>query len=192
MGSRCRVTWIGLSPPPLGEGSIGGCVLEGMICPRCAHECDRGEPNCSHCGCRLPRTGEPTDSSVEACDSAAMSGDGDPFTLPAVEALVRVARTRVIHLACGDRLVLGRTSESPVADLCGSNISWHHAEIYVNESGVFVRDTNSTNGTFIEGQRLSPSSPHQVKATTEVRLGMGDDRDPPVRLTIDVNERVGT
>ena len=54
-----------------------------------------------------------------------------------------------------------------------------------------MQDSNSTNGTFIEGQRLSPSSPHQVKATTEVRLGMGDDRDPPVRLTIDVNERVG-
>ena len=61
---------------------IGGCVLEGMICPRCAYECDRSEPTCSHCGCRLPRTGDPTDSSVGDCDSAAMSVDGDPFTCP--------------------------------------------------------------------------------------------------------------
>lgn len=63
----------------------------------------------------------------------------------------------------------------------------HHAEIYVDENGVFVQDTDSTNGTFVDGRRLTRLSPHQIHSTTEVRLGSGDALDPPFRLTIEVN-----
>jgi len=162
-----------------------------VICPSCAYECDRAEETCPNCGRRLPRMADRAGSAVRAYEVASVSDDGDPFALSKAGAMVRVAPTRVIALECGDRLVLGRTNDSPVADLCGSNISRHHAEIYVNQFGVFVQDSNSTNGTFVDGDRLPPSSPHRIEATTEVRLGMGDDRDAPFRLTIEVNGKDG-
>ena len=162
-----------------------------MICPSCAYECDPIEETCPNCGRCLSRAADRADDGAGECEVDSVSDHGDPFASPAVQALVRVAPTRVIQLAPGDRLVLGRTNDSPVADLCGSNISRHHAEIYVNQFGVFVQDSNSTNGTFVDGERLPPSSPHQIEATTEVRLGVGDDRDPPFRVTIEVNGKDG-
>jgi pSer/pThr/pTyr-binding forkhead associated (FHA) protein len=81
-------------------------------------------------------------------------------------------------------LVVGRTPDSPLGGLCSNNISFHHAEIYVDGRPVVVVDTNSTNGTFIDEERLLSSVPRVLTRTAEVRLAS----DPPLRLTIEVQE----
>lgn len=55
-------------------------------------------------------------------------------------------------------LVFGRTSLGRKKD-CGirvplASVSRHHAEIVVGESGVLVRDLGSSNGTFVNNQRV--------------------------------------
>jgi pSer/pThr/pTyr-binding forkhead associated (FHA) protein len=101
-----------------------------------------------------------------------------------VRATVGFSGSRKIVLDRGDRLVVGRSPDSPVADLCSDNISRLHAEIYVSEKGAFVLDVGSTNGTFVEGERLAARSPWLVTSTAAVAFGA----DPPLRLTIEVEE----
>jgi pSer/pThr/pTyr-binding forkhead associated (FHA) protein len=67
-----------------------------------------------------------------------------------------------------------------MADECGDNISFHHAEIYVNEHGTFIEDTNSTNGTFVDGERISPRRPRAIRSSSSVQLGSA----PALRLTV--------
>ncbi len=59
----------------------------------------------------------------------------------------------VVHL--GTRTTLGRDRDNHVR-LAYDGVSRHHAEIEVAEDGtVWLRDLGSTNGTVVEGQRVS-------------------------------------
>lgn len=157
--------------------------MEGVTCPSCGHECDRFEEICPLCGCRLPKWNAAGNGAIECTEDAGVLDDGDPFASAAQHAVIRLGPTRIIELTVGDRLVLGRSDDSPIADLVGDNISRRHAEIFVNQLGIFVQDTDSTNGTFIEGSRLLTRDPQQIESVTKVRLGS----DPPFHLTVEVS-----
>lgn len=53
------------------------------------------------------------------------------------------------------------------------SVSSHHAEIQLRGSDLFVRDLGSTNGTFINGEKISEGT---VKPGQILRLGMVDMR----------------
>ena len=54
-----------------------------------------------------------------------------------------------------------------------ASVSSHHAEIQLRGSDLFVRDLGSTNGTFINGEKITEGT---VKAGQILRLGMVDMR----------------
>ena len=58
----------------------------------------------------------------------------------------------------GDRpLVIGRSPDVEVV-ISDSNVSRQHAEVWRTSEGVAIRDLQSTNGTFVNGHRVSAVS----------------------------------
>jgi ribosomal protein L37E len=159
--------------------------VEGLICPVCGQRFNDPHERCTKCGSPLTRLREAFDviQNVAAISTAPTPElrDYDPFR-SRTTVLIHAGDARLISLQVGDRLVLGRSPESPLASLCGDNISSRHAEIYLDEEAAYIVDTGSTNGTFVDGRRISPGKPQQVTGTSTVHLGA----DPPFSLIVEV------
>ena len=67
-----------------------------------------------------------------------------------------------------DKTTIGRVDDNtfPIAE---SSVSSHHCEILLRGSEVFVRDLNSTNGTFIDGNQITGEA--ILKAGQTLKLG---------------------
>ncbi|MGH7675054.1 MAG: FHA domain-containing protein, partial [Gemmatimonadales bacterium] len=68
--------------------------------------------------------------------------------------LVSTSGDQAIDLQMGRTFVVGRgvTSDVPIYD---PTISRRHAEIFLTGTGVRVKDLNSSNGTFVNGARVT-------------------------------------
>ena len=94
----------------------------------------------------------------------------------------------VVHaVPIGDNpLRLGRASASELV-LAEESVSWHHAQVWVEGSRVWVQDLASRNGTFVNDARVRGPTP--VSPGDRIRLGevvilqvRGDVTDTGVRL----------
>jgi pSer/pThr/pTyr-binding forkhead associated (FHA) protein len=111
----------------------------------------------------------------------------DPFavrTLAVDLAVTSDLGQRTIRLQSGDRLQIGR-EVGPLADLCTDNVSGDHAEINVGAGCVEIRDTGrdrrgSTNGTFVDGERVQPNVAVQIQDGTVVTCGT----EPPLTIRV--------
>lgn len=77
-----------------------------------------------------------------------------------------------------DRSLVGRLSEAdgikPEVDLSPfgeGGVSRKHAQITRAEGQVYVEDLSSSNGTFLNGERLQPGLQTPLKHQDEVRFG---------------------
>ncbi|MFG2128309.1 FHA domain-containing protein [Streptomyces sp. NPDC048751] len=90
--------------------------------------------------------------------------------------------TGSIVVPVGKTVILGRERQGcPDGEILERfhNLSRRHATVFVDPDGTgWIRDEDSTNGTFLDGRRLSPGS--------RVRLKPGDS----LRLAADVHVRV--
>lgn len=50
-------------------------------------------------------------------------------------------------------------------------VSREHAQIHIKDNQVYITDLNSTNGTFVQGERLDPNTPKVIKKGNELLLG---------------------
>jgi hypothetical protein len=134
-----------------------------------------GPAACPHCGAAIS---EPTAVFCPACREPLPPRAG--IISPIVLRLV--FPTGNVEVPAGTSLVLGRDpEESLVAAAFASydNVSRRHATVTVSDTGqATIRDEHSTNGTFVNGDRVLPG--------TEVRLVDGDS----VRLAGDVTAQV--
>lgn len=78
---------------------------------------------------------------------------------------------------------VGRVSDNAF-EIPEASVSSHHAEILLRGSEVYVRDLNSTNGTFISGERITGEAvlrPGQILrlGTVDMRLETGDAAPKP-------------
>jgi len=71
----------------------------------------------------------------------------------------------------GQKLSIGRDISSDVA-IVDSKVSRNHASIISRAGRVFVEDHNSTNGTFVNGERILPAS--QVEIFNGDNIAIGD------------------
>ena len=139
------------------------------------------------CGFPIPRrtselTPQLTTEQVAEPPQPSSTDDSDPFAVSRLRVTLRPDGESGILLEQGMRIVVGRAPESPIAHLCGDNVSRHHAAIYFREDAAYIEDTGSANGTFVDGRKLAPRQPERLTSTASVQLGT----DPPLAMTIDV------
>jgi hypothetical protein len=76
-----------------------------------------------------------------------------------------------------DKTTVGRVSDNTF-EIPESSVSSHHAEILLRGNDVVIRDLDSTNGTFINGEKITEAvlKPGQVLkfGTVELRLETGE------------------
>jgi predicted component of type VI protein secretion system len=79
-----------------------------------------------------------------------------------------------------DRVTVGRVEENTF-QIADPSVSSRHAEILRQGENLLVRDLNSTNGTFINGQKISESvlSPGQTLRFGQVELKIDDGQPLP-------------
>jgi pSer/pThr/pTyr-binding forkhead associated (FHA) protein len=83
-------------------------------------------------------------------------------------------------LPSGGEAVLGRLDATrgvfPDVDLTPDGgleggVSRRHARVHQQKTQFFIEDLGSANGTFLNGQRLTPYLPHPLRDGDEVQLG---------------------
>ena len=153
-----------------------------LTCPACAAEVRPGDLICFTCGANLPRRRPdedppaPTTIMQEYLRREERSASISP-------AVLRLAfPTGNVEIPAGTSLLLGR---DPAMSLVAAafarfdNVSRRHATVQVDDSGhASIRDEHSTNGTYVNDDRVLPGA--------EVRLVDGDR----VRLAADVTGSV--
>jgi pSer/pThr/pTyr-binding forkhead associated (FHA) protein len=95
--------------------------------------------------------------------------------------VIRVLSTgREIQLPSTPEVHIGRTDAAhgifPDLDLSADGgleggVSRHHCKIHQRGSSYLVEDVGSANGTFLNGQRLTPYLPHVLKNGDKLQLG---------------------
>jgi pSer/pThr/pTyr-binding forkhead associated (FHA) protein len=93
---------------------------------------------------------------------------------------VRIAGHRLIRMhggvkvgaeiPVGNLLTIGR-DKSMGLSLSDSEMSSHHAEVGVSSGSAYVLDKGSTNGTFVNDERVEPDIPRTLKDGDVIKLG---------------------
>ncbi|MCO5053464.1 MAG: FHA domain-containing protein [Verrucomicrobiae bacterium] len=79
-----------------------------------------------------------------------------------------------------DKTTIGRMDDNtfPIAE---SSVSSHHCEVYLRDNDVVVKDLDSTNGTFINGNRVTAETvlkPGQILRLGQVELRLEGEGAP--------------
>ena len=153
-----------------------------MICPDCGVKVQPDDLICFRCGANLPHALEPDDDVPSPTIS-------QKFITPLEQrrgisgVVLRITfPTGNVDIPAGTSVLLGRDpAESLVAAAFArfDNVSRRHATVTVDDGGhATIRDEGSTNGTFVNGDRVLPG--------VDVRLVDGDT----IRLAADVTGTV--
>lgn len=71
----------------------------------------------------------------------------------------------------GENNIIGRDITSAVALPQDTNVSRRHAILHAEEGEYVVTDEGSSNGTFVNGQRIPVNTPHPLKQGDEIEFG---------------------
>lgn len=162
-------------------------VLEDVMaiptCPTCAAEVKPADLICFTCGANLPRAGSWDDDQPASATIMQEYLKRDDQTGPISASVLRLSfPTGNVEVPAGTSLLLGRDpAQSLVAAAFATceNVSRRHATVTMDDAGhASIRDEHSTNGTFVNGDRVLPG--------VAVRLADGD----VVRLAADVTAEV--
>jgi hypothetical protein len=77
-----------------------------------------------------------------------------------------------IFLIQGDTIDIGRDSGNGIALPNDTNASRKHATLQIQNGAAFVVDLGSSNGTFVNGVRISPNAPQRLNPGAELQIGM--------------------
>src|SRR5262245_38429101 len=146
-----------------------------LTCPSCAAAVRPGDLICFTCGANLPRS--PREDDTPAANTVMqefLRPDARSGSISA--AVLRLTfPTGNVEVPAGTSLLLGRDpADSLVAAAFASydNVSRRHATVIVDDSGrATIRDEHSTNGTFVNGDRVLPGTGVRLADGDIVRLG---------------------
>lgn len=159
-----------------------------MKCPECGAQQLEGVLFCDECGRFLAEkdTGQQTDvlpfthiitrPLTAPINPDSLQNRSQPVTLTL---FVAHNRSRLSFTTSG-QLHIGRADyetghipEINLTDYKGAEmgVSRTHATLWATDQGLVVIDTNSTNGTWLNGNRLSPKRPYSLKSGDELQLG---------------------
>lgn len=158
-----------------------------ISCPSCSTSNREGTLYCEACGYSLTEYArnnatiptrqvgfDPDQTSAKATWGSAQYQTGTAVILKIRDA------AEPMRVEPSDRLVFGRSDASssvePDIDLAPygaleKGVSRQHAVIEISEDTLMIMDVGSSNGTFLNGQRLVPNQPRVLRDGDEVRLG---------------------
>ncbi len=157
-----------------------------IVCSNCKHINMAGALFCSECGTRLGGSDPLTTQNMKASPPAeephasTAAPAAPPVTLNNWVTLHLLDTGQVLPLAERNEFTLGRISEGqpimPDIDLSpyqayARGVSRLHAVLKRESSHVFLMDLGSSNGTFVNGKRLSPNVDHAVSNGDVIALG---------------------
>jgi hypothetical protein len=157
-------------------------------CPSCGHQHRPGTLFCSECGVYLltggPLRTEPLPESDLPSSRADPWENGEALAQAETQAestiVIVPPSGRLLTLPAEGEAVLGRLDATrgvfPNIDLTPEGgleggVSRRHARIHRQKSQYFIEDLGSANGTFLNGQRLTPYLPHPLHDGDELQLG---------------------
>lgn len=168
----------------------------GIICPNCKHQNRPGELICDNCGTSLISGGKaalgtrdlvkdqeasPGEKLLDTGTQKALeAAGGSSFTESMVLRVEIESGSNPMLIYPKEEIVLGRrdpnTGAIPDVDLTAYagyrlGVSRRHAIIRMQDKALYLTDLGSSNGSFLNGTRLSPHRPHQLRDGDEVRLG---------------------
>jgi hypothetical protein len=157
----------------------------GKFCPVCKNRNDASALICTHCGASLEKTPtEPTttrqvDGQTDV-PSEIRSQFADDLVIPAEGiALFLPGSTTPIAVRTEKEFIVGRAVKGmpePLVDLTEFDgyvmgVSRQHALIRSTGSEYVLIDLQSSNGTWLNGQRIVPDKPYPLPSGTAVYLG---------------------
>ena len=156
------------------------------FCPICKNKNDREALVCRHCGALFDkhlmdavattRNAGPQTNEAESIEELRI----DEALVPGGGIAIYIAGTTNPVFLCSDReFVIGRkmqeTSESflDLSNLGGYllGLSRRHARIRRTARGYEIIDLSSTNGTWLNAERLTPQQPYSLASGSQLRLG---------------------
>ncbi|MFP4344124.1 MAG: FHA domain-containing protein [Anaerolineales bacterium] len=159
---------------------------EQLVCPSCQTENIPGTLFCVQCGTYLPSGGplrteplpeqEGDDRSKRSADRGAQE-NGDEAINIEFEVL---SSNRKVLLSAASEILFGRLDAAhgifPEMDLTAdggleNGVSRRHARVYTRDGVCYVEDLDSTNGTFLNGERLTPYLPYKLHDGDVLTLG---------------------
>jgi hypothetical protein len=160
--------------------------FSGKFCPVCKHKNERDAALCSYCGAALQAV--PTDGGVTTrtteLDAAiaenARNAVFDAGAVPPGGIAIYMDGSAQPAFACRcSEFVIGRKmDETPEVyfDLTHRGgyllgLSRRHARVRRNGSGFEITDLASTNGSWLNGERLIPNQPYPLDSGAQLRLG---------------------
>src|SRR6202167_6035105 len=148
-----------------------------LTCPACAAHVKPDDLICFTCGANLPRRGPDEDPPAPATVMQEyMRHEETTGSISA--AVLRLAfPTGNVEAPAGTSRLRGRDpAESLVAAAFAEfdNVSRRHATVPVDDAGhATIRDEHSTNGTFVNGDRVLPGTAVRLADGDMVRLAAG-------------------
>ncbi len=156
-----------------------------VICPSCGAENLPGTLFCVQCGTYLPSGGplrtEPLTEQAERRQSEDEQLGAGTANGKAVSIEVDILNTgRKVLLSAEWEILVGRLDAAhgvfPELDLTADGglehgVSRRHARIYNREGACFVEDLDSTNGTFLNGERLTSYLPFKFQDGDVLSMG---------------------
>ena len=154
-----------------------------ITCPNCRHINSEGLLYCEYCGIELnsdmsTHTDEVTESPDETRDGVTWGSAHIGGTTALKFIFDDTGMT--IMLRPKSSLMIGRKDETtntiPDIDLAPygaieRGVSRQHSRLDVTEGTVMLTDIGSSNGTYLNGQRLLPNQPRILRDGDEIRFG---------------------
>ncbi len=170
-----------------GKFIFGEMALDTLekFCPVCKNKNAATVVVCSFCGAALEdhltnRVAPTTGSASGAIPAESAEGFIDMALIPEGGVGIYAAGSfKPYYLPVDKEIILGRKTdgaEEPMLDLSELNafsmgLSRRHAMIRRTDSGFEVVDLNSTNGTWLNAERLIPNKPYSFASGSQLRIG---------------------
>ena len=158
-----------------------------IVCTNCQHPNMAGALFCSECGTPLSAAGAPSVQEIETGRMEGLLGQKPvkfpkppPVAINDWATLHLLDTGQMLPLTDRSEFTLGRISEGqpimPDIDLSpyqahARGVSRLHAVLKREASRVFLMDLGSSNGTYVNGKRLTPNVDHAVSNGDVVALG---------------------
>jgi pSer/pThr/pTyr-binding forkhead associated (FHA) protein len=93
--------------------------------------------------------------------------------------LLSAGMTGRTHDLKAEKTTVGRVEDNSF-QIAEPSVSSHHAELLLRGNDVIVRDLNSTNGTFINGEKIteSPIKPGQILRLGQIEMRLETETPP--------------